>query len=876
MATLPSSMSLAQNFTPSTSAPTKPSASSPNQSFGTPSNVQTMTPSKPVAGMADIQKVMAPSTKQSPVVVSTSKGADSHIQTLGSNIQGHIDNVNNHTQAKNNAQAVAATSSTNPVSSQTNAQGLTPQQMSQIATKQMQDRTIAASQANPGQLQVGGQTGSIPTAAGNQPVTFQAMTGQADVQKQQDLQWAASQRLGIPLNQVSQQDIQDQQGIAGSQGSATPSQQPTGQPTSTPVGTPGATTTPQGMSSGTTGTTSLQQDQNTPEAKLQSLNAQTDQAYNDYKSQIDSIHNGTFPLNPLQQATISSITNNFNQLRQVQMVANQNYTGAITQAGVTSGRSRYAPEIEAGNIMQAVSTGIAKIAKIDSDASQALVQAQTAFQKEDYAEATDAYDKLQKHLDDKTNQLTKLMEVSQKAVEAAQKQSMEMEKFKYQQEQDSITNTIKLGEFDAKQKQQAFDQIMASDKFDYQQKKDAIDQQLASDKFTWDQKKAMIDNALANSKFSYEQEKDLRNYQLDIEKMKQADTTTSYKEWKLAGMPGSYASFLKDSKVNGKPPTQDQSQSATYAVRMKDSNDTITRLTDQFTKLGLLDQAKQANLPSWMNSAEGQQMEQAQRDFVNAVLRKESGSAISSSEFDSAKKQYFPQPGDTADVLAQKAHSRKNALSGISNEAGPALSDEFRNNLDRITYASLDDYAKSNPTQINAIDKMGQEHPNWSDDDILQILQATPEKNGSGFSDVGGDTHQAAGNGKVDLDRLAEAIGKYESGGRYNALGPVLPSGSYAGDRAIGKYQIMGKNVPSWTKQALGYSMSPQEFRNDPEAQDKTAKFFMKKHLDKYRTGEDVASIWLSGKPVAGNQAKDLATGVTVPQYVKNVMKYYG
>lgn len=60
-------------------------------------------------------------------------------------------------------------------------------------------------------------------------------------------------------------------------------------------------------------------------------------------------------------------------------------------------------------------------------------------------------------------------------------------------------------------------------------------------------------------------------------------------------------------------------------------------------------------------SPEQQQIEQAQRDFINAVLRRESGAAIANSEFENASKQYFPQPGDSPQVIAQKKRNRETA-----------------------------------------------------------------------------------------------------------------------------------------------------------------------------------------------------------------------
>lgn len=74
-------------------------------------------------------------------------------------------------------------------------------------------------------------------------------------------------------------------------------------------------------------------------------------------------------------------------------------------------------------------------------------------------------------------------------------------------------------------------------------------------------------------------------------------------------------------------------------------------------------------------SPNSQRAEQAQRDFVNAVLRLESGAAISQSEFDNARKQYFPQPGDSAAVIAQKQANRAQAIKGLLANARPGSLD---------------------------------------------------------------------------------------------------------------------------------------------------------------------------------------------------------
>lgn len=68
---------------------------------------------------------------------------------------------------------------------------------------------------------------------------------------------------------------------------------------------------------------------------------------------------------------------------------------------------------------------------------------------------------------------------------------------------------------------------------------------------------------------------------------------------------------------------------------------------------------------NWTQSNDQQSVEQAQRDFINAVLRRESGAAISSGEFANAAQQYFPQTGDSKSTIAQKSASRKRVIQGM-------------------------------------------------------------------------------------------------------------------------------------------------------------------------------------------------------------------
>ena len=91
-----------------------------------------------------------------------------------------------------------------------------------------------------------------------------------------------------------------------------------------------------------------------------------------------------------------------------------------------------------------------------------------------------------------------------------------------------------------------------------------------------------------------------------------------------------------------------------------------------------------------------QKFDQAQRDFINAQLRRESGAVISDAEFDNAEKQYFPQPGDRPEVIEQKNRNRKNAIAGLVESAGP-LGAQFQQSATQAQGAISEGMTATNP-----------------------------------------------------------------------------------------------------------------------------------------------------------------------------------
>jgi hypothetical protein len=134
---------------------------------------------------------------------------------------------------------------------------------------------------------------------------------------------------------------------------------------------------------------------------------------------------------------------------------------------------------------------------------------------------------------------------------------------------------------------------------------------------------------------------------------------------------------------SGRPLTEAQAKGTLFATRASAADQVLNDI-GQGGKVqpGILKRAGEAlpfigeGVGAMLNvtqSPQQQQVEQAQRDFVNAILRQESGASISPSEFANAQRQYFPQPGDSPQVIAQKAANRRNAVAGLSVQAGPGM-----------------------------------------------------------------------------------------------------------------------------------------------------------------------------------------------------------
>ena len=166
---------------------------------------------------------------------------------------------------------------------------------------------------------------------------------------------------------------------------------------------------------------------------------------------------------------------------------------------------------------------------------------------------------------------------------------------------------------------------------------------------------------------------------------------TSFREYELAQEDPAYGTYLADRRreaaeiaAGARPISDSQMLSAGFYRRALDSQRLLTspiEINGEMVPLefaGTQLSALAESLPfggaeRFLMSDEYLQFQQAKTNFVTAVLRKESGAAISSEEFENEDKKYFPQPGDSEPLIEQKRKARELAIQNLKNESGRAI-----------------------------------------------------------------------------------------------------------------------------------------------------------------------------------------------------------
>ena len=143
-----------------------------------------------------------------------------------------------------------------------------------------------------------------------------------------------------------------------------------------------------------------------------------------------------------------------------------------------------------------------------------------------------------------------------------------------------------------------------------------------------------------------------------------------------AAMPAMTAEGKPVMGTSGGNPTEAQSNAVGFAQRMERTTGILSPL-EAAGKFPLTGSAIAGSVPMVggtlrraAQSPEVQKYDQAAQDWIRAKLRKESGAAIGKEEAATEYATYFPMPGDSPDVIAQKAAARDVATQAMRESAG--------------------------------------------------------------------------------------------------------------------------------------------------------------------------------------------------------------
>lgn len=157
--------------------------------------------------------------------------------------------------------------------------------------------------------------------------------------------------------------------------------------------------------------------------------------------------------------------------------------------------------------------------------------------------------------------------------------------------------------------------------------------------------------------------------------------------------------------------------SAGFANRGKESSSILSDVEENNTGVvrGLFS-GFQGNAGNRLKTTERQQYEQAQRNFLTAVLRKESGASISPDEQANGNMQYFAQPGDDNETILQKQRNRIDSLNSLIGSAGQAYGDVYESKPSTFKKATVE--------ETNTQNAMSQQDAYALDDGTVVYLQA--------------------------------------------------------------------------------------------------------------------------------------------------------
>jgi len=133
-----------------------------------------------------------------------------------------------------------------------------------------------------------------------------------------------------------------------------------------------------------------------------------------------------------------------------------------------------------------------------------------------------------------------------------------------------------------------------------------------------------------------------------------------------------YAKLNKEKSEKKADYKEFQLKNATFAQRIESANRAFGTLPAKDTTSLTAAVQRSSLFPEFAKSEKLKLQNQAEQDFINAVLRRDTGAAIAPIEYTNFEKQYFPRAGDSKNVLKAKENARKREFASMTRSSGGA------------------------------------------------------------------------------------------------------------------------------------------------------------------------------------------------------------
>ena len=145
----------------------------------------------------------------------------------------------------------------------------------------------------------------------------------------------------------------------------------------------------------------------------------------------------------------------------------------------------------------------------------------------------------------------------------------------------------------------------------------------------------------------------------------------SFLEFEQAKKGGGFSVTMPDGTVvqmgGGKPLTESQSKDTVFATRAEGALSTLNEFGSELTNpvARAVEGDPTGVARGTMQSPNFQKAQQAGLEFLQAILRKDTGAAITKPEQEEYGRVYLEQPGDSPEVIEQKRQSRLRAVEAL-------------------------------------------------------------------------------------------------------------------------------------------------------------------------------------------------------------------